>query len=126
MSPAHPVNWYAGWLLLLSAFVTGAVLGLYFHRDDFWGGYASFRRRIVRLGHIAQAALGLLNVVYALSPWPEPSRWEAGAAGLAFLVGGVSMPLVCFLTGWRKAFRHLFVIPVTALILAVALTLRGA
>ena len=43
--------------------MTGAVLGLRFHRDDFLGGYGSFRRRIVRLGHIAMAALGMINVL---------------------------------------------------------------
>jgi hypothetical protein len=108
--------------LILSAFVTGSLLGLFFHDDKFWGGYASFRRRIVRLGHISQAALGMLNVLYAVSS-------AAGAGGdlvasLGFVVGGVSMPLVCFLSGWKKPFRHLFVIPVAALIVAAASTLR--
>src|SRR5437870_1544132 len=72
---AHPrsigdgpiMNWYAGWTMILTAFVTGAILGLFFYREDFLGGYASFRRRILRLGHIALAALGTINVVYSLS-----------------------------------------------------------
>jgi hypothetical protein len=34
------------------------------------------------------------------------------------------MPVVCFLTGWKKPFRHLFFVPVAALIVAVAATLR--
>src|SRR6266540_3922856 len=51
--PTHVLNWQFGWWLLLFAFVTGAGLGLFFHRDDFLGGYNSFRRRIVRLGRIA-------------------------------------------------------------------------
>jgi hypothetical protein len=125
-SPHHPLNWYAGWGLILTAFVTGALLGLYFHRDDFWGGYTSFRRRIVRLGHIALAALGLMNVVYSLSPWPGPSHWESEAASIGFVVGGISMPAVCFLTGCYKPLRFLFFIPVTALILAAVWTLQGA
>ena len=125
MTPGHHFNWYFGWALILSAFITGALIGLFFHREDFWGGYTSFRRRIVRLGHISQAALGLMNVVYGLSPWPDEARWEAGAASICFAVGGVSMPLVCFLSGWRKPLRHLFFIPVTALILAAVFTLRG-
>jgi hypothetical protein len=50
---------------VLLAFATGAGLGLFFHRDDFLGGYNSFRRRIVRLGHIALAALGMLNVIFS-------------------------------------------------------------
>ncbi len=115
------LNWYVGWALILSAFVTGSVLGLFFHDDKFWGGYSSFRRRIVRLGHISQAALGMLNVLYALS------AAETGAdrlASLGFVVGGVSMPVVCFLTGWKKPFRYLFVLPVAALLVAVAATLR--
>jgi hypothetical protein len=123
--PDQRLNWYFGWGLILSAFLTGSLLGLSFHRDDFWGGYASFRRRIVRLGHIAQAALGMLNVLYALSP-PAADSGPAPVASLAFVVGGVSMPLVCFLTGWKEPFRHFFFIPVTALIVAVVATLlRG-
>jgi hypothetical protein len=123
--PTHLANWYFGWGLLLSAFVTGAAIGLFFHVDDFLGGYLSFRRRLIRLGHIAQAALGMLNILYGLSPWPEHGRIEALAATVAFIVGGLSMPLVCFLTGWRKGFRHLFFVPVTALVLAVLFTLSG-
>jgi hypothetical protein len=124
--PHHVLNWYAGWFMILSAFVTGAVLGLFFHRDDFWGGYNSFRRRIARLGHIALAALGMMNVLYSLSPWPASPTWEARAASVCFVVGGVSMPGVCFLSAWRKSMRHLFFIPVASLILAVAWTLQGA
>jgi hypothetical protein len=121
----HPLNWYFGWCLILSAFVTGALIGLFFHRDDFWGGYASFRRRIVRLGHISQAALGMMNVLYGLSPWPNPSLDDAQAASWCFLAGGVAMPLVCFLSGWRENFRYLFFVPVALLIMAAIFTLRG-
>ena len=123
--PFHPTNWFAGWSLIATAFVTGAAIGLFFHRDEFWGGYGSFRRRIVRLGHIALAALGMMNVVYSFSPWPVSGTWHAEAASTAFIVGGISMPAVCFLSGWKMPFRHLFFIPVTALILAVVWTLQG-
>src|SRR5918994_687213 len=124
--PTHLLNWQLGWWLLLFAFITGAGIGLFFHRDDFWGGYTSFRRRIVRLGHIALAALGLMNVVFSLSPWPADSSWDGTAASIGFVVGGVSMPAVCFLTGCYKPLRFLFFIPVTALILAAVWTLQGA
>jgi hypothetical protein len=123
--PAHAGNWYFGWSLVLSAFVTGALIGLFFHQPDFFGGYTSFRRRIVRLGHISQAALGLMNVLYGLSPWPTADTVEAQRAGVCFIVGGVSMPVVCFLSGWKEPFRHLFFIPVVALVLAVGYTLAG-
>jgi hypothetical protein len=123
--PGHPLNWSCGWALILTAFLTGALIGLFFHREDFWGGYASYRRRIVRLGHIALAALGILNVLYGLSPWPASSLWQARAASYCFLVGGVSMPVVCFLSGWRQPFRHLFFVPVVSLVLAAVFTLQG-
>src|ERR1041384_7844861 len=121
----HPLNWYFGWSLVLSAFVTGAALGLFFHRDVFLGGYASFRRRLVRLGHIAQAALGMMNVLYGLSPGPYPPDWRAAVASAGFVVGGVAMPAVCFLTAWRQSFRYLFFIPVASLVVAVLCTLIG-
>src|SRR5436309_4572015 len=104
-APAHVLNWQFGWWLVLMAFVTGAVIGLFFHREDFLGGYNSFRRRIVRLGHIALAALGMLNVVFSYSPWPAADSFSGNGASLGFLVGGVTMPVVCFLTGWREPFR---------------------
>lgn len=120
------VNWYAGWTMIVVAFLTGAVLGLFFVRDDFLGGYTSFRRRITRLGHIALAALGMLNILYALGAPPDPALTDQ-IASVGFLVGGVSMPAVCFLSAWRTGFRHLFFVPVLSLLTAVVLTLwKGA
>jgi len=124
-APFHVWNWYAGWGLLLVAFVTGAGLGLFFHEEDFWDGYASFRRRLVRLGHIALAALGMVNLLFALSPWPVASEWQATPASVGWIFGAIFMPVTCFLTAWRKGFRPLFVIPVSLLVLAVVLTLWG-
>jgi hypothetical protein len=124
-APPHVLNWQAGWLLVLAGFATGAVIGLSFHREDFLGGYNSFRRRLVRLGHIALAALGMMNVLFAVSPWPHPGSLTSRGASLAFVIGGVSMPAACFLTAWRQGFRHVFVVPVTALVLAVVFTLAG-
>ena len=118
------INWYFGWTSILLAFVSGALLGLFFYRDDFLGGYQSFRRRILRLGHIAQAALGLMNVVAGNSQihsgvdYPALAQW-------ALVTGGVSMPLVCFLTAWRSGFRQLFFIPVASLITAAIEILRA-
>jgi hypothetical protein len=121
----HVLNWYAGWTLVLGAFVTGSVMGLGFHRPDFLGGYGSFRRRLVRLGHIALAALGMMNVIFSLSPLPAPGTWLGNAASFAFMAGGVTMPVTCFLAAWREPFRHAFAIPVIALVLAVVFTLAG-
>jgi hypothetical protein len=121
----QPINWTVGWGLVLVAFVSGAMLGTGWHRDDFLGGYTSFRRRVIRLGHIAFAALGLMNVIFSLSPLPTPGTTAAQFASVCFIAGGVTMPLVCFLTGWRPAWRHAFFVPVISLIAAVTFTLWG-
>ncbi len=118
----HLWNWYAGWSLILAGFVSGALLGLFFHQPGFLGGYDAFPRRLVRLGHIALVALGMLNVLYSLAPELAGMSWRDRAASVSFIVGGVTMPLVCFLTAWRGFFRLAFVIPVAALLVGVALT----
>ena len=118
------MNWYVGWGLILTAFLTGAILGLFFYRDDFLGGYASFRRRIFRLGHIALAALGMINILYSVSSVALEPSLRTRVASFGFIIGGVTMPAVCFLASWRVSFRHLFFIPVSALIIAVLQTLR--
>jgi hypothetical protein len=110
--------------MVLAAFLTGAGIGVFFHRDDFLGGYASFPRRVLRLGHIALAALGMMNVLFALSPLPANALTRS--ASLCFVAGGMLMPAVCFLSAWRKPFRQAFFLPVIALVLAVVFTLIGA
>lgn len=118
----HPLNGVAGWYLLLASFVVGAAVGLGFHRDDYLGGYVSLRRRLLRLGHIALAALGLVNVAYGLTP--SGAATATPWTGAALLAGSIAMPAVCFLSAWRVGFRHLFFVPVTFLVLGVALVLR--
>jgi hypothetical protein len=118
------MNWHVGWGMILAAFLSGAALGVFFHREDFLGGYASFRRRNLRLGHIALAALGMMNVLYSLSPVAAEPLVRARIASIAFVVGGVSMPMVCFLTAWRVGCRRLFFIPVAALVIAALQVLR--
>ncbi|MEI6035599.1 MAG: hypothetical protein WCS65_15135 [Verrucomicrobiae bacterium] len=113
---AHALNFSAGWWLVLAGFVTGAGIGMGFHREDFLGGYGSFRRRLARLGHISLAALGGLNILYGLSPAP------AGVLpGSLLLAGAIAMPLTCFLSAWKTGFRNLFFIPVLLLMSAVIL-----
>lgn len=111
------INWYFGWISILLAFISGAVIGLFFYRDDFLGGYTSFRRRILRLGHIAQAALGLMNVVAGNGQISTGVDYSL-LAQWSLVLGGFSMPAVCFLSAWRPGYRRLFFIPVTFLIIA--------
>ncbi len=118
------INWYFGWVSILCAFSTGALIGLFFYREDFLGGYNSFRRRILRLGHIAQAALGMMNVVAGNSQIASGVDFNM-LAQIGLVVGGISMPVVCFLSAWRAECRHLFFIPVISLIVAAIEILKA-
>lgn len=115
-----------GWILITLGLLTGTVLGLFFMREDWLGGYTALPRRLVRLGHIALLGLGLLNILYAVSaPRARLAEWELAVASWGFMIGGVAMPLVCGLTAWKRGFAALFFLPVACL-LAGAITLtRG-
>ena len=99
--------------------LTGMINGLFFHDERWLGGYASWPRRMVRLGHIAFIALGIINILYALTiqslHWPAPPL----IVGAALLASGLLMPLVCYLSAWRMPLRHLFVLPVLCVLVGV-------
>jgi hypothetical protein len=116
-------NWRWGWGLILAGFLTGAGMGVRFHEEEFLGGYASFRRRVLRLGHIACVALGTLNVVFAGAAGGSNEGLRVASAGL--IAGGVLMPAVCFLTAWREEGRRLFVVPVVCLVVAAVGAIVG-
>lgn len=103
------LNLLAGWSGFLGGALSGALIGLYFHREDWLGGYNSFPRRMVRLGHIAFFGIGLINILFALSVTTASVWTDWGSRFL--VVAMITMPLNCFLTAWRKPFRHLFFIP---------------
>lgn len=115
--------WSLGWGLVIVGVASGALIGLGFHAEDFAGGYASWRRRLTRLGHIACVALGMLVMLVALSPAAGATGTLANLCFGLWRLGAVAMPTVCFLSAWRKPLRHLFALPVLALSSAAVLTL---
>jgi hypothetical protein len=112
------VNLVVGWLAVLAGLLSGAAIGMFFHRDEWLGGYASWRRRMVRLMHISLVGTGLLNVAFALSFAAAKAGPAPRMASALFLVGALTMPSVCALAAWRPPFRHVFFVPVVSLILA--------
>jgi hypothetical protein len=115
------INIYAAWIGFLLGCVAGAVTGLFFHESDWLGGYGSWPRRMIRLAHISFIGIGLLNVAAALTARAVGLEGGLGAASALFLVGAVTMPLVCYLSAWRVTFRHLFFIPAVSVTSGVAL-----
>ncbi len=105
-----------GWLWIVAGFASGAVMGLFFHRAEWLGGYESYRRRLIRLGHISFFGLGFINLFFAQSiARARLTDFETGASTWAVILGGILMPLCCGLTAWKPALKPLFVLPVTAL-----------
>jgi hypothetical protein len=112
----HEVNLWFGWIWITVGLVSGTIAGLFFHDPNWLGGYDTWRRRLVRLGHISFLGTGLLNLGFASTIAMTPGIHSRPMTGWFFLIGGVAMPLVCFLSSWRERLRWLFVIPVGSLI----------
>jgi hypothetical protein len=124
MKALPQLNLIVAWLWILLGFVSGLVLGLFFHRENWLGGYASFKRRMYRLGHISFFGLGAVNLLFWLSVKNLPAAGPlAEFASGAFIVGAITMPLCCGLMAHFPQARHLFAIPVLSLIAGAVLTL---
>ena len=110
------VNLYAAWIGILLGFVAGAVQGSFFHRENWLGGYSSWPRRMLRLGHISFFGIAFINLSYALSAefldLKDLSAWPSRL----FIVGAATMPIACYLSAYRKMFRHVFPIAVVSLL----------
>jgi hypothetical protein len=120
---AH-LNLLFAWLWILLGFASGMVLGMFFHGEKWLGGYASFPRRMYRLGHISFFGLGAVNLLFWLTmqrlAWTGP--FGAGASW-AFIVGGLTMPLCCAIVAHCPRARMIFSVPVLALLTGGVLTL---
>ena len=127
MRDAIVSNMFAiAWIGMLLGVLSGALIGLFFHREDWMGGYNSFRRRLTRLGHISFFGLGFINFFFAISHHVAGvATGCAIPAAIAFTVGAITMPTFCFLTAWKKPFRHFFFIPVISVATGIILTLTG-
>ena len=115
------INLWAAWGGMLMGCVAGATAGLFFHDEEWMGGYASWRRRMIRLAHIAFFGIGLINLLFALTA--STLGLEAGLRFISMLliVGAVTMPLVCYLSAWKSGFRNLFFVPVGSVTVGIAL-----
>jgi hypothetical protein len=121
---AATLNLTCAWLWMLLGFASGFGLGLFFHREDWLGGYGSFQRRLYRLAHIAFFGTGFVNFMF----WLTAARLGPGGAAFtvaswAFVIGAITMPLCCVLMAQHKRFKLLFGVPVFSLLTGAAATL---
>ena len=119
---SHDANLLLGWVWIMLGMLTGAAIGLFFHRPDWLGGYGTWPRRMIRLGHISFFGTGFLNLMFAFTFPKDHYDPLLTVASMAWIVGAIAMPAVCFISAWRKPLRNLFFIPVLALIAGGTLT----
>ncbi len=109
-------------MLLLYALVglpvgllSGLALGLVARHQGGWGGYASFRRRAARLGHVCLVMLPLLAGFYALAL--EGRGAEGAALGWAvglWIPGSIALAGALFVAAWKPSARAVLVVPALA------------
>jgi hypothetical protein len=116
-------NLILAWLWILLGFAAGMVLGMFFHGENWLGGYGSFKRRMYRLGHISFFGLGVVNLLFCLTaqtfslagPFTVAASW-------AFIVGAISMPVCCVVMAHFPKAHLIFAVPVISLIAGGVLT----
>lgn len=113
-------NLWTAWIAFLLGSLAGMVPGLFFHRENWLGGYGSWPRRMVRLGHIAFFGLGLLNLALFVSTRALALEDGLTLPSVLLIAGTITMPLVCYLSAVRIAFRSLFAVPALSVSLAIA------
>jgi hypothetical protein len=122
--PTGQINLMIAWLWILLGFASGMVLGMFFHGENWLGGYASFKRRMYRLGHISFFGLGAVNLFFWLTIKLNPvsGAWVNVASG-ALILGAITMPLCCLMMAHFPKLHSIFAVPVLSLITGGLLTL---
>jgi len=118
-------NIFVAWVGILLGSVAGAIQGLFFRRDDWLGGYGSWRRRMFRLGHISFFGLAFINLAFALTVRSLGLEESVAWASRMFILGAITMPLLCYLSGLKDSVRHLFFIPVLSVIAGTVMLLKA-
>jgi len=97
---------------------------MFFHRENWLGGYGSFKRRLYRLGHISFFGLGAVNLLFWLTLKNIPATSAlVSAASWAFIVGGIAMPVCCLVMAHRPKAHMIFSVPVVSLLVGGVLML---
>lgn len=121
---APQINLVFAWAGMLLGFVSGMVLGMFFHREDWLGGYTSFKRRMYRLAHISFFGLGAVNLFFWFTAKNLPDAGQlVTIASWVFVVGAVTMPVCSVVMAHFPKAHMLFAIPVLSLIAGGAVTL---
>ena len=119
-------NLYAAWVGILLGILAGAIQGMFFHGEDWLGGYTSWARRMTRLGHISFFGLAFINLAFALTVSAVRPVKGVALPSWLFIIGAATMPLFCYLSAFNQAWRHGFAVPVACVLVGtVVFVFRG-
>ena len=110
------INLYSAWVGMLLGGIFGAIQGLFFHQKDWLGGYGSWTRRMMRLGHISFFGIAFINISFVLTVNVLGVEEDVFIPSTLFIIGAIGMPLICYLSSFKKVVRHLFFIPALSII----------
>lgn len=116
-------NLYAVWIGFLAGCISGAVPGLFFHKENWLGGYQSWSRRMIRLAHISFFGIAFINLAFVLSGHILLIDSGIHITSYTLIIGAITMPLVCYMSAVKPFFRHFFFIPVVAIFTGITIFL---
>ena len=119
------INLLAAWIGILLGFLSGFALGLFFHREDWLGGYGSFKRRLYRLAHISFFGLAAVNFFFYFTAQTLAMSSMLSLASSAFVAGAITMPICCIIMAHFPNTRSLFALPVFSLVTGGVLTIAA-
>ncbi len=119
------LNTLAAWFGILAGVIAGLVQGLFFHKEEWLGGYTSWKRRMVRLAHISFFGIGFVNLAFAFAVYSANIQSGIVLPSYLFIIGAITMPIVCYLSAFKKFFRNLFFIPVLSVLVGTVVFILG-
>lgn len=114
-------NIIAAWIAILVGFFAGVIPGLFFHDEEWLGGYASWPRRLMRLGHVSFFGIAFVNFAFAFTVGHLGLKGDlVKTSSILFIVAQIAMPTICYGASVKKVLRNLFFIPVLSLIIGAS------
>ena len=120
------INILFGWAWMCVGFLSGMILGIRSEGEQWLGGYASLKRRYLRLAHVAFVALSIINILYGreLGNVDLPNHFSnIGSALMVF--GATGVPLACISAAFFRKTRYLLPVPAIAVLIGVIILLIG-
>lgn len=118
-------NLSVAWLGVLLGLLSGAIIGLFFHQEEWLEGYGSWPRRMLRLGHLSFLGIAIINFAFVFSIPILGFRTLLWIPSICFAIAEVAMPSVCFLAAFWKSARFLFPIPIISLLIGTIVLLKA-